>query len=155
MFIEAILLKQDEVIKLEELIQKIINNTNKEEIGGIAIFIGIVKGIVDNARVLELEYTALEDMALKNMEDIAREEATKHKALGVIICHRVGSLRPGEISLLVIVAGKSRKNVLPALSSIVERIKHEVPVFKLEKRIDGEYWIIGDGERYRRRHSVK
>ncbi|MEM4879193.1 MAG: molybdenum cofactor biosynthesis protein MoaE [Desulfurococcaceae archaeon] len=151
MFIETAILSQGESIKLDELIQRILNNTRKEEIGGIAVFIGIVKGIVDNTRVIELDYSMIEDMALRNMENIAREEASKHDILGVVIYHRVGSLKPGEIALLVIVAGRSRKNVLPALSSIVERIKHEIPVFKLEKRVDGEYWVIGDGERYPRK----
>lgn len=36
------------------------------------------------------------------------------------------------------------------LSRILERVKAEPPIFKLEKRDDGEYYVIGEGRRVKR-----
>ncbi|MEM4691399.1 MAG: molybdenum cofactor biosynthesis protein MoaE, partial [Desulfurococcaceae archaeon] len=62
-----------------------------------------------------------------------------------------GNLKPGEPTVYMAVASISRKEALETASRVRERIKKEVPIFKLEKRVDGEYWVIGDGIRVSRR----
>jgi molybdopterin synthase catalytic subunit len=69
----------------------------------------------------------------------------------VLIWHYTGARKPGEITLIIATVGKSRDEAISAARVILERVKREVPIFKLEKREDGEYWIIGDSTRYLRR----
>ncbi|MEM0005949.1 MAG: molybdenum cofactor biosynthesis protein MoaE, partial [Ignisphaera sp.] len=57
---------------------------------------------------------------------------------------------PGEKALYIAVIAKNRKEAINVLSRILERVKHEVPIFKLERRDDGEYWIIGESKRIKR-----
>lgn len=143
-------LRKGEKASVDSLLAEFLRECSEGDIGAFAVFVGIVKGRVEGGEVHALSYTVIEDLAAKSMERIAREIAEKYGLKGVAIYHYEGELPPGELSLLVAVAGYSRANVFPALQEAVERVKKEVPVFKLEKRSDGEYWIIGDSQRVRR-----
>ncbi len=121
--------------------------------GALAVFIGFVKGVVDGKRVLELVYEAYEPYASQKLYQIASEASTRPGIYAVHIRHRKGSARPGEPTLIIAVVGESRHIATDTLSWILERVKHEVPVFKLERREDGEFWVVGDGKRIPRESS--
>lgn len=137
-------LGKGEGISVDSMLAEFLKECSEGDIGAFAVFVGVVKGKVEDKEVNALGYTVIRDLAVKAMERIAMEVADKYGLKGVAIYHYEGELSPGELSLLVAVAGYSRSNVFPALKEAVERVKEEVPVFKLEKRSDGEYWIIGD-----------
>lgn len=118
--------------------------------GGLALFIGVVKGVVDGCRVMELEYEAYEPHASSRLDEIARDEASRENVLDIRVYHRIGKLKPGEPTLYIAVAAVDRKSAIETLSRVLERVKHEPPVFKLEKREDGDFWIVGDGRRVER-----
>lgn len=139
--IKAVLFTED------VMLDKIVDEIASESVGAIAIFVGVVKGVVDGYKVYELVYDAYEPYALKVLEKIAREESEKHRLNSVQIYHRVGSAKPGQKTLVVAVSASSRREALEGLRTILERVKHEPPIYKLEVREDGEYWIIGDGKR--------
>lgn len=142
---------RDEELSIEDVVNELKKDDSNFEIGGIAFFLGTVKGTVeDGGKVLELEYESLEKTAEEILAKVAEEERKKWGLKSIAIIHRIGVLKPGEPTLLVAVAGRGRKEVFPALEETVERIKKEVPIFKLEKREDGEYWIIGERKRVRR-----
>jgi len=146
-YITTGVLEKDRAISLDSILQELIEHNNGRHVGGIGLFIGIVKGVVDEKHVLELEYEVIKELADKKLHEIASQVAEKYGINGIIILHRVGVLKPGEITLTIAVSGDTRKKILPALTEALERVKHEVPVFKLERRLDGEYWIIGDSTR--------
>ncbi|MEM3763180.1 MAG: molybdenum cofactor biosynthesis protein MoaE [Desulfurococcaceae archaeon] len=138
-------IRENERVDLNELFEELRKVDPRS--GALSVFIGFVKGVVDGNIVQELEYTAVEDAALLSMERIAREEAEKHGLRAVAIWHRVGRAKQGDITLIVASVADSRRKSMKAVEEIVERVKSEVPVFKLEKRSNGDYWIIGDGKR--------
>lgn len=149
MLIDVRILDRNEQLDLNSLIS--IMSRLDERCGAITLFIGLVKGLVEgDKRVQELEYTVVKDVALKIMEKIAREEAEKYKLSHVIIWHRVGLLKPGEVTIVIAVLAENRKSSFAAAEEILERVKNEVPIFKLEKRSDGEYWVIGSELRVKR-----
>lgn len=149
-YVYTSLFKSDE-INIESRIDRLISNYGKEGYGAIAIFIGIVKGYIDGRRVDELVYEAYEPYTSRTLEKIANEEISNSEDIGAIeIMHRIGSAKPGEKALYIAVIAKNRKEAINALSRILERVKHEVPIFKLERRDDGEYWIIGESKRIKR-----
>lgn len=119
----------------------------KEGYGAIVIFVGVVKGVVDGLGVEELRYEAYEELAEKVLARIAEEEMRKHELGAVAIYHRVGDLRPGDTTVYIVVAARGRREGFAAAAEILDRVKHEAPVYKLEVREDGEFWVIGDGER--------
>ncbi|AKG39243.1 MAG: molybdenum cofactor biosynthesis protein [Infirmifilum uzonense] len=122
--------------------------------GAVAIFIGRVKGKVQGKSVNELYYEALEPLATSTLTSIGEEEAKKHSLIYSTIYHKKGSAKPGEPVLFIGVASERRDVALRALRDILERVKHEVYVWKLEKREDGEFWILGDGRRIPRPYSA-
>ncbi|MEM4788476.1 MAG: molybdenum cofactor biosynthesis protein MoaE [Ignisphaera sp.] len=128
-------------------VDRIIEEMVSEGVGAIAIFVGIVKGVIDNKKVRELLYEVYEPYVTKALERIAEEELVKHSLYAIQIHHRVGVTRPGQKTVVIAVSAPSRREVFEALREVLERVKLEAPIYKLEKRDDGEYWVIGDGKR--------
>ncbi len=112
--------------------------------GAIAIFIGRVKGVSGGERVLGLHYDYAGKLLEVILRRIAEEEALKWGLSGIAIYHYVGWRSVGEKTIIVAVVGDSRKNVFPALEEVVERIKREAPIWKVEYRESGAYYILGD-----------
>lgn len=138
-------------VSIGEMLDSFLQDCVGGDVGAIAVFIGVVKEVVGSSRVLKLNYSAIEEVAVEKLKAIASEISSSHNLRGILIRHYIGSLKPGDPTLVVFVAGESRKNVYPALEEAVERIKHEVPIFKLEERNDGAFWVVGDGMRIPRK----
>jgi molybdopterin synthase catalytic subunit len=149
LYVDVRLLRQDEKVDLNAIVEKL--SKIDLESGAISIFIGVVKGSVEGHKVHELVYESAEEAAIEQLKNIATEEGVKHGLSGVLIWHYTGARKPGEVTLIIATVGKSRDEAISAARVILERVKREVPIFKLEKREDGEYWIIGDSTRYLRR----
>ncbi len=136
-----------EKLDLNKLVEEIISKTAALGGGAIVLFVGYVKGKVGGSIVSELNYEAYEEHALAKMKKIVEEEGRKEGVLDIRVYHRVGSLKPGDITIYVAVSALNRKIAFETAAEVLERVKHEVPIFKLEKRNDGEYWVLGDGKR--------
>ncbi len=122
--------------------------------GSIAAYIGFVKGVVEGHKVHSLDYEAYDPYAVKKLREIAEDYTRKGEACAVAIIHRVGSLKPGETTVYILVAAEPRDKAFKIAREILERVKREAPIFKLERRDDGEYWVLGDGTRIPR-HTAK
>lgn len=131
-------------LDLNEEVKKLVEETGP---GAIVAFIGFVKGMMNGKRVIELEYEAYEPFATEKIEEIEKSIRGVGK---VKIYHRVGRLKPGEPTVYIFVSAPGRREAFEGAREALERVKHEVPIFKLERREDGEYWVIGDGRRERR-----
>ncbi|MCS7128838.1 MAG: molybdenum cofactor biosynthesis protein MoaE [Desulfurococcaceae archaeon] len=134
-------------VSLNDVVEELISKTAGTGAGALASFIGFVKGLVNGSSVIELEYTAYEPYASRKILEIAEEESLDEDVAGVYVVHRVGRLKPGEPTIYVFVAARSREKAFEKAKRILERVKMEVPIYKLERRSDGEYWVIGDGLR--------
>ncbi len=139
-----------ERIDLDKVLEEVVKESMEDGGGAVVFFIGFVKKYVDSREVLSLEYSVYEPYASKKLYEIGVEEARRHGLLSVRIYHRIGVLEPGEPTVYIIVSSKSRREAFEGARSILERVKHEVPIFKLEHCVDGDYWVIGDGGRVRR-----
>lgn len=114
-----------------------------DEAGAIAIFCGRVRGFThDGKEVEKLELETHKDGAEGVFSKISEDIRANKGVVDVFIHHMVGTFDVGEDMVYVIVAGKSRKDVFPALTEAVERYKHEAPIWKKEYLKDGTaYWI--------------
>jgi len=136
-----------EPVDLNREVQDIIKKTAPRGGGGVVIFVGYVKGKVGDANVKVLEYEAYEPYATSKIREIEEWARGQEGVLDVRIYHTAGSLRPGDTTLYVFVSAVNREVAFRAARETLERVKHEVPIFKLERRDDGEYWVVGDGRR--------
>ena len=148
MYIDVKILNEQEEVDFNELIEKLSQIDPRS--GAAVVFTGFVKGRVEEVDVYELEYTTIKETALKQMEKIAMEEGEKYGLRAVVIWHYTGKLKPSNVTIVIATLAPTRSGAFDAARIILERVKKEVPIFKLEKRSDGEYWIIGDHRRYSR-----
>ena len=114
------------------------------DVGAVAVFIGIVRGDNRGASVRRLIYEAAEDLAEKKLRELAEWAASSEGVRGVAAYHATGPRLPGDVTMIVAVAGVGRTDVFPVLTELVDRIKHEVPIWKAEEREDGVAYILGD-----------
>jgi molybdopterin synthase catalytic subunit len=113
--------------------------------GATVLFLGTVRDNSEAGSVEKIEYEAYEQMAEKGLAQAAEEVRrrwpdTKH----VEIVHRVGGLSVGDISVAVVVASAHRAEAFEACRHAIERVKHDVPIWKREKLAGGkEVWVEG------------
>lgn len=140
-------------LEIDRIVRELTSTATSKGGGALVMFLGFVKGVVDDVEVKELVYEAHEIYASKKLKEIAESYKNTKGVIDVIIYHRVGSLKPGEPTIYILVTATNRRIAFNVASEILERVKHEVPIFKLERRGNGEYWIISNGKRVRRESS--
>jgi len=114
---------------------------SSDEIGAIVVFVGVVRGTRRDEKVLRLEYEAHETLARRVMKDMLLDVKATYGIIDAVVEHRTGDVPVGEDVMYVLVASKHREEGLRALTEMVERVKHEVPIWKKEITEKGAYWI--------------
>ena len=105
--------------------------------GAIVLFSGDVRDNNIGKEVAYLEYEAHSPLASKMIKEILEEAITKWNLNLAMAQHRVGKVGVGESAVLVITASPHRKEAYQANRRIIDRIKHEVPIWKCEVFTDG------------------
>ncbi|NGY03397.1 molybdenum cofactor biosynthesis protein MoaE [Solimonas terrae] len=107
------------------------------ECGGLAMFAGTVRDHHDDKTVLSLSYTAYAPLAEKQIRDIEHAVSARHGAPYVRVLHRVGALAIGEVAIYCVARAPHRAEAFAACKEAVDRVKHEVPIWKEEFYADG------------------
>jgi molybdopterin synthase catalytic subunit len=99
--------------------------------GAVVDFLGIVRGIEDNAAIVGIEYEWHPQMAQSQLERIGRETAERFPLLpGCLLHHRVGFVPVGKASLFARVAAPHRAEAVRAVEWLVDELKKRVPIWK-------------------------
>ncbi len=111
--------------------------------GAVVLMSGTVRNSTDGKAVEFLEYQAYEPMALGIFTQIAAEIRSQWPAVNrVVIHHRTGRLRIGEISVLVAVGCPHRGEAFNACQYAINTLKHNAPIWKKEHWVDGSsHWV--------------
>lgn len=109
--------------------------------GGLTLFVGVVRDNADGRSVSEMEYEAYEPMAEKEMERIEGELEARFPGVEVVMRHRIGRLRVGEVAVVVAASAPHRDEAFAACRAGIEEIKARVPVWKREWGPDGSVWV--------------
>ncbi|MEM0297708.1 MAG: molybdenum cofactor biosynthesis protein MoaE [Zestosphaera sp.] len=137
----------EENVNVEKYLSRLSAESAREGCGALVMFMGYVKGVVRGGTVQKLIYDAYTSFALAKMREIGEETIRDFGVRDVVIIHRVGTLKPGDPTIYIFITAKERDNAFKAAEHVLERVKHEVPISKLEVREDGEFWVLGDGRR--------
>ena len=114
--------------------------------GAVVSFVGRVRDEHLGRAVLHLDYEAWDSLALKEMGRLLAEARKKWDLGPVVLAHRTGHLRIGDIAVLVAVAGGHRGEAFDACRFLIEGIKDSVPVWKHEFYRDGtDAWVGAPG----------
>ena len=117
-------------------------NLKKTKYNGSELtFLGISRDVNDGKKVESLFYECFEEMAIKEIEKIINKLKIKYLIDYFIVVHRIGSVPPGETSLLVSVASEHRKQSLDCMTAFLDLFKEKVPIWKKEIYIDDSKWL--------------
>ena len=111
------------------------------ECGGIDLFIGRVRSETLGNKVVQLEFEAYERMALQEMKVITEHVLKAWNVQRILIHHRIGVLKVGEIPVIIAVSAEHRDAAFDACRYIIDTLKRTVPIWKKEIYDDGEIWV--------------
>ncbi len=102
--------------------------------GAVSIFVGKVRDDeAEGKRVKAIEYSAYDDMVMKEAEEIVRTVRSAFSDVrSVIIVHSTGLVRAGEASLFIMVTSGHRDHGTRACRHTLEMVKERLPVWKKE-----------------------
>ncbi|TFI53486.1 molybdenum cofactor biosynthesis protein MoaE [Mastigocladus laminosus UU774] len=125
------------------LVEEIYQLAGSPANGAVVVMSGTVRNQTDGKPVIALEYQAYEPMALRVFYQIAAEIRQKWTDVNcVVIHHRIGHLRIGEISVLVAVGCPHRSEAFEACRYVIDTLKHNAPIWKKEHWQDGSSsWV--------------
>jgi molybdopterin synthase catalytic subunit len=112
-----------------------------DENGAVCVFRGVVRNHDHGLNVVRLDYQAHPE-AERLLADLCAEIAS---ATGVQVAamHRVGTLVVGDTALCAAAGSGHRAEAFDACRLLVERIKHEVPIWKRQHGADGSTEWVG------------
>lgn len=122
----------------------VVPRLEKPEDGAIVIFDGIVRNNSRGRRTLYLDYESYEEMALKNLKELASQARQKFAVRSVAIVHRLGRIEIGESSVLIAVFSPHRAAGFDACRWAIDTLKRTVPIWKKEFFEDGAVWADGE-----------
>ena len=122
-----------EITQTPILPEAVISKVRKDAYGCIVTFVGTVRDLSSGKRVLFLEFdTSAKGLIQKELQQIAREIQAKWQLEDIAICHRMGRLKVGEITLVIAIATPHRQEAFEACQYAVDRLKQIAPAWKKE-----------------------
>lgn len=140
------ILRGNQRVDLSELVSEAA--ASSKSLGAVAVFVGVVREENYSREVVSLVYEDAGRLSEEKLREIAVRVAGKHGLSYVAAYHYTGELRPGDTTMVIVVGGRSRQEVFPALSEIVDEIKVTLPIWKKEVYADGSYSYILGGKPY-------
>ncbi|WP_227983505.1 molybdenum cofactor biosynthesis protein MoaE [Nocardia spumae] len=114
------------------------------EHGAVVVFTGKVRNHDGGQAVSALEYSAHPE-AEKFLARVCAQVSAA-SGLPVAAAHRVGALTIGDAAITVAVAAPHRREAFETCAELVDRIKHEVPIWKRQLFADGmSEWVNACG----------
>ncbi len=111
--------------------------------GAVVTFEGRVRNHNAGQLVTGLEYQAYPALANKTGRTILEQEARQHGLAAACAVHRCGELGIGDLAVWVGVASAHRDAAFAGSRAILDRLKHELPIWKKESYVDGTCAWVG------------
>jgi molybdopterin synthase catalytic subunit len=112
--------------------------------GAIALFAGTVRDTDGGHDVVRLSYSA-HPSAEAELRRVAEKVAAEFDAIAVAAVHRVGDLDIGDLAVVVAVSTPHRGEAFEACRTLIDTLKHEVPIWKRQWFGDGSTEWVGSG----------
>ena len=112
-----------------------------ETVGGIALFVGTVRGLSSDDGVTAMTLEHFPGMTESELERIETEARQRWPLEDVTIIHRVGRLLPGEQIVMVAAASAHRQAAFDAAQFIMDFLKTDAPFWKAEERDGKTSWV--------------
>src|SRR5215470_9356826 len=110
-------------------------------IGAVASFVGVVRDVNDGDSVAEMTLEHYPGMTEKAIDEIVVQAQGRWKVLDALVIHRVGTLKPTDQIVLVVVTSGHRGDAFAACEFIMDYLKTRAPFWKKEQTPGGERWV--------------
>jgi len=109
------------------------------ESGAVVLFSGLVRSEQGQVDGLFLEHYP--GMSEKVLARLLEAVAARWPLQRLLAWHRVGSMAPGDVIVLVGAAATHREAAFEAAACLMDRVKTEVPLWKQVTGPDGPAWV--------------
>jgi molybdopterin synthase catalytic subunit len=106
--------------------------------GAVVGFVGRVRA-EDGLTALRLEHYP--GMTEREISRQVEDAGSRWPLAGVVVVHRVGELKPGEVIVLVAVAAAHRREAFAACEFLMDKLKTAAPFWKEEKKGADSVWV--------------
>jgi len=110
-------------------------------IGAVSTFIGYVRDVNTNKKVISINLEVYEEMAIKSLSSICEQSKKKWNLIDSLVIHRFGSLSVNDKIVLVATFAMHRENSINACSYIVDYLKKDAPFWKKEFYEKDSAWL--------------
>jgi len=110
-------------------------------VGGVASFIGIVRDLNEGDQVAEMTLEHYPGMTENALEKIVAEAKSRWDIYDALVIHRVGTLRPADQIVLVVVTSAHRGEAFQACEFLMDYLKTKAPFWKKEQTGQGGRWV--------------
>jgi len=124
----------DSPLRPEELLAQARNPAS----GALVLFSGEARNHNRGRPVLGLEYEVYKPMAEKHIRRIVADALERWELNFAACVHRAGRTEVLESAVVVVTSSAHRSEAYEANRYIIDRVKHEVPIWKKELYADGE-----------------
>ena len=111
------------------------------KIGAVASFIGVVRDLNEGAEVAEMTLEHYPGMTEKALEKIVTEAQSRWDVYDALVIHRVGTLKPTDQIVLVVVTGAHREEAFQACAFLMDYLKTRAPLWTKESTPEGTRWV--------------
>ena len=111
------------------------------KIGAVASFVGVVRDLNDGDSVSTLTLEHYPGMTEKSLEAIVQQAKERWDIYDALIVHRVGTMRPLDQIVLVIVTSAHRGESFQACEFLMDYLKTRAPFWKKEVTPEGDRWV--------------
>lgn len=110
------------------------------ECGAVIVFHGVIRDHDGGQSVTALDYSAHPEAEALLAALVSEERGRSGVRLAAV--HRIGSLSVGDEALVAAAAAPHRTESFAALERLVDRLKHEIPIWKRQHYADGvSSWV--------------
>src|SRR6202795_3252202 len=103
------------------------------KVGAIASFIGVVRDLNEGDSVAEMTLEHYPGMTEKSVEGIITQARERWQVMDALVIHRIGTLKPLDQIVLVVVSSAHRGDAFAACEFIMDYLKTRAPFWKKEQ----------------------
>lgn len=123
-------------------VDRLLGLVQDSTVGGIALFVGVVRDHDSGADVVSLDYSQ-HPSAEATLVRCAEQTAAAHDVVSLAVEHRVGHLEVGDLAVVVAVGAVHRGPALAACAHLINTLKVEVPIWKEQRFASGATAWVG------------
>lgn len=123
-------------------VDRVLDVVRGPAVGGITVFIGLVRDHDEGRSVRALNYSA-HPSAEAELARVVDEVSSRHDILTLATEHRVGDLEIGDLAVVVAAGAAHRGDAFAAARDLIDTLKSEVPIWKEQHFTDGGVDWVG------------